>query len=108
MTCIFIDRRHRRKHLSAVALQGVLDLIAAAGGGTVEGYPHDKAGTREAVLYGTRTLFEAAGFDYVRAKGPSTASCAGPCPEAQQPVRDQRVSSASSTRRSNLVGLRIA
>ena len=71
MTCIFVDRRHRRKHLSAVALQGVLDLIAAAGGGTVKGYPHDKAGTREAVLYnGTRTLFEAAGFDYVRAKGP--------------------------------------
>lgn len=70
VTCIFVDKRHRRKHLSDVALHGVVDLIAAAGGGTVEGYPHDKGGKREAVLYsGTRTLFERTGFDYVRPKG---------------------------------------
>jgi GNAT superfamily N-acetyltransferase len=41
ITCIFVDRRYRRQGLSAVALQGALDLIAAAGGGMAEGYPHD-------------------------------------------------------------------
>ena len=47
---------------------------AAAGGGVVEGYPHDNAGQKKAVLYdGTRTLFEQAGFQFVRSKG--TGNC---------------------------------
>ncbi len=55
--------RYRRKGLSAVALQGALDLISEAGGGVVEGYPHDTQGKKKSVLYnGTRTLFERAGF----------------------------------------------
>jgi hypothetical protein len=37
ITCIFVDRRYRRKGLSAFALQGALDLIAEADGGVVEG-----------------------------------------------------------------------
>ncbi|BCJ31450.1 hypothetical protein [Actinocatenispora sera] len=70
ITCIFVDRRYRHRGLSAVALAGALDLIAAVGGGLVEGYPHDNAGQRKAVLYnGTRALYERAGFDYVRSKG---------------------------------------
>ena len=71
ITCIFVDKRYRRKRLSDIALQGALDLIAAAGGGVVEGYPHDNARQEVSVLYdGTRTLFERAGFEYVRSKGP--------------------------------------
>lgn len=74
VTCIFVDKRYRRRGLSAVALQGVVDLIAAAGGGTVEGYPHDTGGQRKSVLYnGTRELFERAGFAFVRSKG--TGNC---------------------------------
>lgn len=74
ITCIFVDKRYRGQQLSAVALQGALDLIAAAGGGVVEGYPHDTGGKKKSVLYsGTRTLFERAGFDYVRSKG--TVNC---------------------------------
>ena len=70
ITCIFVDKSHRRKGLSAVVLQGALDLIAEAGGGIVEGYPHDNAGAKKSVLYdGTRALFERAGFEYVRSKG---------------------------------------
>lgn len=70
ITCIFVDKAHRRRGLSAVALQGALHLIAAAGGGTVEGYPHDNRGAKKSVLYdGTRALFERAGFDFVRSKG---------------------------------------
>ena len=56
ITCIFVDRRYRRKGLSAVALQGAVDLISEAGGGVVEGYPHDTQGKKKSVLYnGTRT-----------------------------------------------------
>jgi len=74
ITCIFVDKTYRRQGLSAVALKGALDLIAAAGGGIVEGYPHDTAGKKKSVLYdGTRTLFERAGFEYVRSKG--TGNC---------------------------------
>jgi GNAT superfamily N-acetyltransferase len=70
ITCLFIDKRYRRHGLSRIALQGALDLIAQAGGGIVEGYPHDPEGRRVAVLYnGTRNLFERAGFELVRAKG---------------------------------------
>jgi hypothetical protein len=74
ITCIFVDKRYRRQRLSAVALRGALDLIEAAGGGIVEGYPHDTGGKKKSVLYnGTRTLFERAGFEYVRSKG--TGNC---------------------------------
>jgi len=72
LTCFFVDRRYRHQGVSAVALQGALDLIAQAGGGRVEGYPHDLDGkkTSASFLYsGTRTLFERAGFTYERAKG---------------------------------------
>ncbi|WP_245889371.1 GNAT family N-acetyltransferase [Knoellia remsis] len=74
ITCLFVDKRYRRSGVSAVAVQGVLDLIAEAGGGTVEAYPHDNAGARVSVLYsGTRALFERAGFTYDRPKG--TKNC---------------------------------
>ena len=74
ITCLFVDKSHRRRGVSALALQGALDLIAQAGGGVVEGYPHDNEGAKVSVLYdGTRSLFEQAGFGYVRAKG--TKNC---------------------------------
>lgn len=70
ITCIFVDKKSRRKGLTAIALQGALDLISEAGGGVVEGYPHDTDGQKVSVLYnGTRRLFERAGFEYVRPKG---------------------------------------
>ena len=74
ITCLFVDKRYRRRGLTAVALDGALDLIAQAGGGLVEGYPHDNGGAKVSVLYnGTRSLFEQAGFSYVRPKG--TRNC---------------------------------
>jgi GNAT superfamily N-acetyltransferase len=70
ITCIFVDRSYRRRGVAALALHGAVDLIARAGGGVVEGYPHDPAGKRVAVLYnGTRAMFEREGFELVRAKG---------------------------------------
>jgi ribosomal protein S18 acetylase RimI-like enzyme len=74
VTCIRVDKGRRREGLAEVALRGALELIAAAGGGTVEGYPHDLTEvtkkTSSSWLYnGTRRLYERLGFTYVRPKG---------------------------------------
>ena len=73
VTCIQVERSHRGKGLAAVALGGAVDLIAQAGGGVVEGYPHDTGGVRKknsSFLYnGTRTMYEREGFRYDRPKG---------------------------------------
>jgi GNAT superfamily N-acetyltransferase len=41
ITCMFVDKRYRRKGLLSIVLEGALQLIGEAGGGVVEGYPHD-------------------------------------------------------------------
>jgi GNAT superfamily N-acetyltransferase len=72
LTCFFTDRNYRGQGVSAVALRGALDLIAESGGGLVETYPQDTAGEKitASFLYnGTRSLFEQAGFTYLRPKG---------------------------------------
>lgn len=72
ITCFFIDRDHRRSGVATAALAGALDLIARAGGGLVEAYPHDNQGRRMSASFlynGTRAMFEAAGFSYVGPKG---------------------------------------
>jgi ribosomal protein S18 acetylase RimI-like enzyme len=74
ITCLFVDKKYRRKGLAAIVLNGAVELIAQSGGGVVEGYPHDNDGKKMSVLYdGTRSLFERAGFTYVRPKG--TKNC---------------------------------
>ena len=72
VTCFFVDRDYRRRGVAAVALRGVLDLVATAGGGVVEGYPEDTTGRKPkaSLLYSaTRSMFEEAGFVYERPKG---------------------------------------
>jgi GNAT superfamily N-acetyltransferase len=73
ITCIFVDRDYRRGGVGALALDGAVSLIAAAGGGVVEGYPHDVPEGKKvnsSFLYNTtRTTYEKAGFTYDRPKG---------------------------------------
>ena len=72
ITCLFVDKTYRRRRVAEAALHGALDLIAQAGGGTVEAYPQDTGGKKitASFLYGaTRGLFERAGFGYDRPKG---------------------------------------
>jgi hypothetical protein len=59
--------------MAAVAVRGALAMIAAAGGGLVESYPHDlppDKKTSSSFLYNaTRTMYEQLGFSYQRPKG---------------------------------------
>jgi GNAT superfamily N-acetyltransferase len=73
LTCLFVDRTHRRTGVAAVAVRGALTLIGQAGGGLVEAYPQDTVPGKKvsaSFLYnGTRSLFEQVGFGYDRPKG---------------------------------------
>lgn len=73
ITCLFVDRDFRGSGVAARAVRGALDLIAQAGGGVVESYPHDlEPGTRKSssFLYNaTRSMYEQLGFTYLRPKG---------------------------------------
>jgi len=72
ITCFFVDRDYRRGGVARVALDGALDLIAEAGGGVVESYPQDTAGKKTSASYlynATLSMFEQAGFTYIRSKG---------------------------------------
>lgn len=72
LTCLFVDRRYRRRGLVEVAMRGALDLIARAGGGVVEGYPHEigeKKFSSSFLYNGTRGVYERVGFTYIRPKG---------------------------------------
>jgi hypothetical protein len=72
LTCFLVGRSYRRKGVAGVAHHGALHLIAQAGGGVVEAYPQDTHGQKVSASFlynGTRSLFEQAGFSYVRRKG---------------------------------------
>lgn len=72
VTCIFVDRRFRRHGLVTRALGGALELIAQDGGGIVEGYPHvprDKKVSASFLYNGTQSVYERAGFEFIRPKG---------------------------------------
>ena len=75
ITCFFVDRDHRRSGVAYEALQGALDLIAAAGGGVVESYPNtlvEGRKTSSSFLHnGTRAMVEQAGFTFERHIGKS-------------------------------------
>jgi GNAT superfamily N-acetyltransferase len=72
ITCFFVDKGHRRRGVSAAALQGALDEIARLGGGTVESYPEESAGRKVSSSFlhnGTVALFERHGFERTRRLG---------------------------------------
>jgi len=85
VTCILVERGLRGQGLAAIALRGAVELIAQAGGGLVEGYPHDTGGVRKknsSFLYnGTRTMYEREGFTYDRPKGQGNCDSARGGPE---------------------------
>jgi GNAT superfamily N-acetyltransferase len=72
ITCFYVGKGHRRQGVSAAALAGALQLIAAAGGGRVESFPEDAADRAVSGSFlhnGTVQLFERHGFERVRPLG---------------------------------------
>ena len=73
ITCLHVDKRHRRTGLAEVAVRGALALIGEQGGGVVEAYPHDLSSgktMKSQFLYNaTRSMYERVGFRYDRPKG---------------------------------------
>lgn len=85
ITCVFVDRRHRRTGLAEIAVRGALELIAAEGGGRIESYPHDlppdKKMSSSFIYNATRSMYERIGFDYERTKGKGNCVMSRTLPE---------------------------
>ena len=74
ITCFFVDRDHRREGIAKAALEGALRIIAAKGGGTVDGYPIDTRGKPYSSSFlwgGTEAMFAELGFRPLGALGTS-------------------------------------
>jgi len=74
ITCFFVDRGHRGEGVATAALDGALHLIAAKGGGTVDGYPTDHTRSHPSsnsfLWAGTTSMFAEAGFLPLTSLGP--------------------------------------
>ena len=63
IACCYVGKGHRRQGVAAAALAGALDLIAALGGGIVEGYPENAGSVPAGFLYnGALSTYEKLGF----------------------------------------------
>src|SRR5690606_15465990 len=70
ITCFYVRRGHRRQGVSETALTGALEMIAAAGGGRVEGYPEPADAVPAGFLFhGALTTFKKLGFERDRLIG---------------------------------------
>ena len=74
ITCFFVDRDRRREGIADAALAGALRMIAAKGGGKVDGYPiatRGKPYSSSFLSSGTESMFAEAGFRPLGALGTS-------------------------------------
>ncbi len=63
IACCYVGKGHRRQGVATAALAGAVDLIAALGGGTVEGYPEDAGSVPAGFLFnGALSTYEQLGF----------------------------------------------
>ena len=70
IACTFVGKGHRRAGVATAALDGALALIAALGGGRVEGYPEPADAVPAGFLFnGALTTYERAGFERDRKIG---------------------------------------
>ena len=70
IACCFAVKGHRRRGVATAALAGALELIAAAGGGVVEGYPEPAGAVPAGFLFnGALSTYERLGFQRDRLIG---------------------------------------
>src|SRR5262249_56286818 len=61
--CNFVGKGHRRQGVATAAVEGALGLIAALGGGRVEGYPENADSVPAGFLFnGALSTYEQLGF----------------------------------------------
>jgi GNAT superfamily N-acetyltransferase len=70
ITCLSVDRAHRKRGVAKVALSAALKSIESQGGGLVEAFPVSRRGAL-AAWFGTRSMFEEHGFRAVAPYGKS-------------------------------------
>lgn len=74
ITCLFVEKKHRRKGISAALIQAAAEYAASQGARIVEGYPIE---TKEAsappvfIFTGIPSAFEQAGFVEVARRSPT-------------------------------------
>jgi GNAT superfamily N-acetyltransferase len=74
ITCFFVDRDRRKEGIAQAALAGALRIIAAKGGGTVDGYPIATRGKPYSSSFlwgGTESMFADVGFSPIGRLGTS-------------------------------------
>jgi ribosomal protein S18 acetylase RimI-like enzyme len=70
IACNYVGKGNRRQGVATAALAGALDLIAALGGGTVEGFPEAAESVPAGFLYnGALSTYERLGFTRERKIG---------------------------------------
>jgi GNAT superfamily N-acetyltransferase len=72
LACVYVDPKHRGTGLARLAVEGALDLIAAAGGGTVEAISERTDGRTAQgrfLFTATAELLEDLGFAWIRQVG---------------------------------------
>ena len=70
IACCFVGKGHRRRGVASAGLAGALDLIAAQGGGVVEGYPEAADAVPAGFLFnGALSTYEKLGFQRDRKIG---------------------------------------
>lgn len=69
ISCLFVDKHHRREGWSTIALRAALDHIAQNGGGVVEAFPFDIPNVKRPSYTGSVNMYRQEGFEIVAAVG---------------------------------------
>lgn len=74
ITCLFVEKKHRRKGISAALIQAAAEYAASRGAQIVEGYPietQEKSAPPVFIFTGLPSAFEQAGFVEVARRSPT-------------------------------------
>ena len=73
LTCLFVEKKHRRKGIAVALIQAAAQYAASRGARIVEGYPIDSKGEASPVFIftGTASAFKQAGFKEVSRAAPT-------------------------------------
>ncbi len=72
ISCMFVDKNHRKQKIASYALDSALDYIKESGGGVVEAFPKNTAKSGAPAYAGSKAMFEKRGFMFVSQLGTHT------------------------------------